>query len=121
MDMRWWFGIFLAALVASPAAAIEGLVIGISADEVLSCGSFFVGEVHREGKTFYKFAQVLTSEGSKPAPAGLPVSEYQNGCEASVGIENGRVTSVTTKQFSDSLMACFACMRLFSECKYLRR
>jgi hypothetical protein len=31
------------------------------------------------------------------------------------------VTSVETKQFSDSLMACFACRGLFSEPKHLRR
>jgi hypothetical protein len=75
MVMRWWFGIILAAMVNSPAAAIEGLVIGISAEEVLACGKFFVSQAQHDGKTFYKFAQVLTSEGSKPIPAGFLVTD----------------------------------------------
>jgi hypothetical protein len=38
--MRWWLGVFLAMLIHSPAQAIEGLVIGISADDVLACGRY---------------------------------------------------------------------------------
>jgi hypothetical protein len=121
MLMRWWLGVSLAAVLAhSPAVAGDGLVMGLSEAQLLSCGQFLVGQMQRDGKTFYKFAQVLTNEGSKAVPAGL-IGEQRDGCEASVGIENDRVATVETKQFSGSLLSCFACLRLFAECKYLRR
>ena len=119
--MRWGFIVFLVLLTCSPAIAGEGLVKGLSEDELLSCSQFFIGRIQRDGKTFYRFAQTLTPQGTGRAiPASLFLGEQPNGCEASVGIENGKVATVETKQFSNSLLAS-RMLAKFSECKYLRR
>ena len=118
----WWLAIFIALLTCSPAIAGEGLIKGLSEDDLLSCGLFFIDRTQRDGKTFYRFAQTLTAQGtSRAIPASLFLGEHPDGCEASVGIEDGKVATMETKQFSGSLLACFACLRIFSECKYLRR
>jgi hypothetical protein len=117
-SMRWWLGISLAVLIPSPAMAIDGLVIGLSEEQLLSCGHSYVGWIQMNDKTFYKF--FATSEVQKAARS-ISLADIQNGCEGIVGIEKGKVTTVETKQLNSSLLSCFACLRLFSDCKYLRR
>ena len=118
--MRWWLGISLAVLIHSPAMALDGLVMGLSEDQLLSCSQRYIGQVQLNGKTFHRF--VATTEVSMAAAVGsvLP-SQSQVGCEAIVGIENGKVAKVETKQLNESLLSCFACQRIFSDCKFVRR
>jgi hypothetical protein len=119
--MRWWLGVALVAvLTPSPVVAGEGLIIGLSVDQLLSCGNFLVGPVQLSGRTFYKFA--TTIDISVAVAAGtIPQSESPMGCEAIVGFENGKVTTAEIRRLSRSPLACAACDRLFSDCKYLRR
>ena len=118
--MRWWLGISLAVLIHSPAMAVDGLVMGLSEDQLLSCAHSYVGRIQLNDKTFHKF--FATSEEKMAAAAGgISFSQSPNGCEGIVGIENGKVTSVETKQLSSSLLSSFACRRLFTECKFVRR
>jgi hypothetical protein len=118
--MRLWLGISLAVLIPSPAMAIDGLVIGLSEEQLLSCGHSYVDQIQLKEKTFYKF--VATSEVKKGAAAGdISLHDVQNGCEGIVGIEKGMVTTVEIKQLSSSLLSTFACHILFSDCKFLRR
>lgn len=118
--MRWWLGIFLAILIPSPAMAIDGLVIGLSEEQLLSCGHSYVGQIQLKDKTFYKF--FATSDVKKVATAGrITLDDIQNGCEGIVGIENGKVTTVETKRLTGSLLSSIACRILFSDCKFLRR
>ena len=118
--MRWWLGISLAVLIPSPAMAIDGLVIGLSQEQLFSCGHSYVGQIQLKDKTFYKF--IATSEVKKGAAAGsISFHDIQNGCEGIVGIENGKVTTVEIKQLTSSLLSSFACHILFSDCKFQRR
>lgn len=118
--MRWWLGIYLAVFIPSPAMAIDGLVIGLSQEQLFSCGHSYVGQIRLKDKTFYKF--FATSEVKKAATAGrVTHDDIQNGCEGIVGIENGKVTTVETKQMTSSFLSRFACHILFSDCKFLRR
>ena len=119
--MRWWSGVSLAAvLIHTPAMAGDGLVMGLSEDQLLSCGHLYVGRVQLNGKTFHKFFSA--SEVKMAAAAGsIPLGQSHDGCEGIVGIENGKVTTVETKQLNNSLLSCFACRRIFSDCKFLRR
>jgi hypothetical protein len=116
--MRWLLGIALAMLIHSPAMAIDGLVMGLSEDQLLSCAHSYVGRIQLNDKTFHKFFAI--SEAKIAAAAG-GISFSPNGCEGIVGIENGKVTSVETRQLSSSLLSSLACCRLFTECKFLRR
>jgi hypothetical protein len=116
--MRWLLGISFAVLFQSPAMAIDGLVIGLSEDQLLACGHSYVGRVQLNDKTFYKF--FATSE-VKFAAGSTSLDHSQNGCEGIVGIENGKVTTVETKPSTSSLLSRFACRILFSDCKFLRR
>jgi hypothetical protein len=100
--------------------AIDGLVIGLIEDQLLSCGHSYVGRIQLNDKTFHKF--FATSEGKMAAAAGgISLGQSQNGCEGIVGIEDGKVTTVETKQLSSSLISSFACRRHFSQCKFVRR
>ena len=119
--MRWWLGVaFVAILTPSQAVAGEGLIIGLSADQLISCGNFLVGPMQLNGRTFYKFA--TTIDVSMAVAAGtIPLGQSQMGCEAIVGIENGKVTTAEIRRFGRSPLACAACDRLFADCKYLRR
>jgi hypothetical protein len=118
--MRWLLGIALAMLIHSPAMAIDGLVMGLSEDQLLSCAHSYVGRIQLNDKTFHKF--FAPSEAKMAAAAeSISLGHSQNGCEGIVGIENGKVTTVEIKQLNSSLLSCFACLRLFSECKFLRR
>ena len=77
--MRWWLGVSLAAvLFHTPAMAGDGLVMGLSEDQLLSCGHLYVGRVQLNGKTFHKFFSA--SEVKMAAAAGsIPRSQSQNG------------------------------------------
>jgi len=118
--MRWLLGISLAVLLPSPAMAIDGLIIGLSEDQLLSCGHSYVGQIQLNDKLYYKF--YAANEVKKRATTGHnSLEDIQAGCEGLVGIENGKVTTVEIKQLNSSVLSSFACHILFSDCKYLRR
>ena len=109
----------LAVLVVAPPLAMggEAKIVGLSEDELISCAGFPTAQMQLNGKTFYKFTS--TSEGGAAFPAGgfVLFGRHQNGCEATVSVENGRVVSVKTKRLNWSLPSLTACSRLFSGCK----
>jgi hypothetical protein len=107
---------FITAWTSFPALANDGLVVGLTADQLLSCGRYFVESKQLEGKTLLKFSSAL--EGSAVVQAA---SDQSDGCEATVTIENGKAVALQTRQFDESVLSCFACQQVFSECKYLRR
>ena len=95
----------------------ETKIVGLSEDELISCAGFPAGQMQLNGKTFYKFSS--TSDGGAAFPAGgiILFGRHQNGCEATVGVENEKVVSVKTKRLNWSLPSLTACNRLFSGCK----
>jgi hypothetical protein len=117
----WWAGCFLALLIHAPATAGQGLVVGLSADELLGCSPEPTAMTQLNGKSIYEF--VLTSDvsGVLPAVNVQPLGQSQFGCRATVEIENGKVVAASLQKLGRSPLACFVCYNLFSECKYIRR
>jgi hypothetical protein len=91
-------------------------IIGLAEEELISCAGFPVAQMQVNGKTFYKFE--VTSEGGAAVPAGNIVvfGKRRNGCEATVGIENGHVATIKTKRLNRSLPSILACKKLFADC-----
>ena len=95
----------------------EAELVGLTEDELISCAGFPAAQMQLKGKTFYKFSTISESGAAVPAGGIVIFGKRQNGCEATVSVENGRVVAVKTKRLNWSLPSLTACSRLFSACK----
>lgn len=107
------------SIVSSSLAANAGKdqIFGLTEAELITCAGFPVAQMQANGITFYKFE--VTSEGGAAVPTGSIVvfGKRRNGCEATVGIQDGRVATVKTKRLNRSLPSILACRNLFTDCK----
>ena len=111
--------LLLVVTVATPSLVLAGEtnIVGLSEEELISCAGFPTAQMQLNGKTFYKFSTISESGAAVPAGGIVIFGKRQNGCEATVGVENGKVVSVKTKRLNWSLPSLTACNRLFSGCK----
>ena len=116
--MRLLFFALMASVVTpSWVSAGESNIVGLSEDELISCAGFPTAQMQLKGKTFYKFSTISESGAAVPTGGIVIFGKRQNGCEATVSVENGRVVAVKTKRLNWSLPSLTACSRLFSACK----
>ena len=110
--------VLLVVSIVTPSLVKAGEVelVGLTEDELISCAGFPAVQMQLKGKTFYKFSTISESGAAVPAGGIVIFGKRQNGCEATVGVENGKVVSVKTKRLNWSLPSLTACSRLFSGC-----